>query len=84
MPYYRQVGEVPRKRHIKLPRENGKSFLGEGIAYEHVVTTAGFDPPAGDGADVHVYFDNDARGRAPHDALGLSRRLSDSSRWAQP
>lgn len=32
---------------------------------------------------VHVYFDNDARGRAPHDALGLSRRLSDSSRWAQ-
>ncbi|WP_408895972.1 DUF72 domain-containing protein [Nocardioides sp. R1-1] len=26
-------------------------------------------------ADVYVYFDNDARGRAPHDAMGLSRRL---------
>jgi uncharacterized protein YecE (DUF72 family) len=24
---------------------------------------------------VYVYFDNDARGRAPHDALGLRRRL---------
>jgi uncharacterized protein YecE (DUF72 family) len=24
---------------------------------------------------VYVYFDNDARGRAPHDALGLMRRL---------
>lgn len=27
------------------------------------------------GRDVHVYFDNDARGHAPHDALRLSRRL---------
>jgi len=26
-------------------------------------------------ADVHVYFDNDARGRAPYDAMGLRRRL---------
>ncbi len=26
-------------------------------------------------ADVHVYFDNDARGHAPHDAVGLLRRL---------
>lgn len=43
MPFYMKLGEVPRKRHIKLPRENGNSFLGEGIAYEHVVTTAGFD-----------------------------------------
>src|SRR5687768_10267 len=43
MPVYMRMGQVPRKRHIKLPRENGKSFLGEGIAYEHVVTTAGFD-----------------------------------------
>jgi uncharacterized protein YecE (DUF72 family) len=24
---------------------------------------------------VYIYFDNDARGRAPHDALGLMRRL---------
>lgn len=43
MPFYMRMGDVPRKRHIKLPRENGKSFLGEGIAYEHVVTTQGFD-----------------------------------------
>jgi uncharacterized protein YecE (DUF72 family) len=26
---------------------------------------------SGDGLDVHVYFDNDARGRAPHDARTL-------------
>src|SRR5437660_12668218 len=43
MPNYMKLGEVPRKRHIKLPRENGKSYRGEGIAYEHVVTTAGFN-----------------------------------------
>ncbi len=28
------------------------------------------------GADVHVYFDNDARGRAPHDAVALRSRLA--------
>ena len=28
-----------------------------------------------DGLDVYVYFDNDSRGRAPYDALGLLRRL---------
>jgi uncharacterized protein YecE (DUF72 family) len=28
-----------------------------------------------EGREVHVYFDNDARGRAPHDACGLARRL---------
>ncbi|MCU1537011.1 MAG: hypothetical protein JWP82_1362 [Humibacillus sp.] len=28
-----------------------------------------------DGHDVHVYFDNDARGHAPHDAVRLVRRL---------
>ncbi len=27
------------------------------------------------GQDVHVYFDNDAEGRAPHDAVALLRRL---------
>lgn len=27
------------------------------------------------GLDVHVYFDNDARGHAPHDAVRLVRRL---------
>ncbi|WP_205473261.1 DUF72 domain-containing protein [Nocardioides sp. SYSU D00038] len=29
------------------------------------------------GQDVHVYFDNDARGHAPHDAVALHRRLTD-------
>ena len=43
MPAYQRMGEVPRKRHIRLPREPASSFRGEGIAYEHVVTTAGFD-----------------------------------------
>ena len=43
MPVYQRMGELPRKRHIKLPREMGNSYLNEGLAYEHVVTTAGFD-----------------------------------------
>ena len=28
-----------------------------------------------EGLDIHVYFDNDARGHAPHDAVRLVRRL---------
>jgi homogentisate 1,2-dioxygenase len=43
MPVYMRLGEVPRKRHIKMKRDPRESFRGEGIAYEHVVTTAGFD-----------------------------------------
>ena len=43
MPVYIRIGEVPRKRHIRLPRDPETSFLHEGLAYEHVVTTAGFD-----------------------------------------
>jgi homogentisate 1,2-dioxygenase len=43
MPVYKQIGRVPPKRHTRLARESGKSFLDEGIYYEHVVTTAGFD-----------------------------------------
>src|SRR4051794_30776209 len=43
MPIYRKVGQVPRKRHIRFPREKSGSFQGEDLAYEHVVTTAGFD-----------------------------------------
>lgn len=33
-----------------------------------------------DGQDVFVYFDNDARGRAPHDAVALLERLTGASR----
>ena len=40
MPPYRQLGSIPRKRHIAHRREPG--YRGEGIYYEEVVTTAGF------------------------------------------
>src|SRR6267378_1507458 len=40
MPPYRQLGSIPRKRHIAHRHEPG--FRGEGIYYEEVVTTAGF------------------------------------------
>ena len=43
MPVYHKMGVVPRKRHIKLPREKAESFKGEGLHYEHVITTQGFD-----------------------------------------
>ena len=42
MPVYQKLGEIPRKRHIKFPREKD-SYKGEQIHYEHVVTTQGFD-----------------------------------------
>ncbi len=42
MPIYKQMGLIPPKRHTRLKRE-GESFLNEGLYYEHVVTTAGFD-----------------------------------------
>jgi homogentisate 1,2-dioxygenase len=43
MPIYLRHGDIPAKRHTKLAREKTGSFNGEGMAYEHVVTTAGFD-----------------------------------------
>lgn len=45
MPQYQKLGEVPRKHHIWFKR-NGSSnggYKGEGIAYEHVITTEGFN-----------------------------------------
>ena len=44
MPYYQKLGEIPRKHHIWFHR-NGSTptFKNEGIAYEHVFTTQGFD-----------------------------------------
>jgi len=41
MPTYLRFGDVPAKRHTRLPREG--AFNAEGIAYEHVVTTDGFN-----------------------------------------
>src|SRR5579864_8992158 len=40
MPPYKQLGSIPRKRHIAHKREGG--YRGEGICYEEVVTTQGF------------------------------------------
>src|SRR4051794_40204498 len=40
MPPYLKLGSIPRKRHIAHRHEPG--YLGEGIAYEEVVTSAGF------------------------------------------
>lgn len=42
MPHYRQFGRIPPKRHTRHVRE-GESHLDEGIFYEHVLTTEGFD-----------------------------------------
>ncbi len=45
MPYYQKLGEIPRKHHIWFKR-NGSSnggYKNEGIAYEHVITTEGFN-----------------------------------------
>src|SRR5919201_2154598 len=40
MPPYRQMGSIPRKRHIAHRHEPG--YRNEGIYYEEVLTTAGF------------------------------------------
>ncbi len=40
MPPYLKLGSLPRKRHIAHRQEPG--YRGEGIAYEEVVTAAGF------------------------------------------
>ena len=43
MPQYLKLGQIPRKHHIRFPREQAESFKGEGLHYEHIVTTEGFD-----------------------------------------
>jgi homogentisate 1,2-dioxygenase len=40
MPPYKQLGSIPRKRHIAHPHQPG--YRGEGIYYEEVISTAGF------------------------------------------
>ena len=42
MPSYRRLGSIPPKRHIKHHRPEAESHKGEGIFYEHVITTEGF------------------------------------------
>ena len=44
MPYYQKLGQIPRKHHIWFHRNGAApSYKNEGIAYEHVITTQGFD-----------------------------------------
>lgn len=43
MPHYLKLGEIPRKHHLRFPRAEAESFKGEGLHYEHVITTEGFD-----------------------------------------
>ena len=43
MPFYHRLGSLPRKRHMKFPRDKAQSFKGEGLHYEHIITTEGFD-----------------------------------------
>src|SRR5262249_38591727 len=44
MPYYQKVGDIPRKHHIWFHRNGqGPGYKNEGIYYEHVVTTEGFN-----------------------------------------
>ncbi len=45
MPSYRRMGDVPSKRHIQLHRPPEHSYKGEGLYYEHVLTTDGFSGP---------------------------------------
>lgn len=40
---YMRLGDVPKKRHIVHRREAAQSYKGEGLYYEHVITTEGFD-----------------------------------------
>ena len=42
MPSYRKLGQLPPKRHMQF-EQPGESYLNEGLYYEHVVTTQGFD-----------------------------------------
>src|SRR5437762_2139382 len=44
MPYYQKLGEIPQKHHIWFHRNGAApTYKNEGIAYEHVFTTQGFD-----------------------------------------
>ncbi len=43
MPHYLKLGETPRKHHLRFPREIAASYNGEGLHYEHIITTEGFD-----------------------------------------
>ncbi|HEX5315643.1 MAG TPA: homogentisate 1,2-dioxygenase, partial [Candidatus Kapabacteria bacterium] len=44
MPFYQRLGQIPRKHHIWFHRNGAEpTYKNEGIAYEHVITTEGFN-----------------------------------------
>src|SRR3984893_17755484 len=44
LPHYQKLVQIPKKHHIWFHRNaSGPSFKNEGIAYEHVITTEGFN-----------------------------------------
>ena len=44
MPYYQKLGQIPKKHHIWFHRNGAApTYKNEGVAYEHVFTTEGFD-----------------------------------------
>src|SRR5204862_8340034 len=44
MPYYQKLGQIPKKHHIWFHRNGAApTYKNEGIPYEHVFTTQGFD-----------------------------------------
>ena len=44
MPHYQKLGEIPRKHHVWFHRNGaGPGYKNEGIYYEHVITTEGFN-----------------------------------------
>ena len=44
MPFYQRLGQIPRKHHIWFHRNGAApTYKNEGIAYEHVITTEGFN-----------------------------------------
>src|SRR5947209_13944257 len=43
MSYYQKLGQIPRKHHIWFHRNGAPTYKDEGIAYEHVITTEGFN-----------------------------------------
>src|SRR5438552_8649590 len=44
MPFYQRLGQIPRKHHIWFHRNGAApTYKNEGIAYEHVITTVGFN-----------------------------------------
>ena len=44
MPHYQKLGEIPRKHHVWFHRNGaGPVYKNEGIYFEHVITTEGFN-----------------------------------------